>query len=114
MNDAVQYGIRGANASDIAGSIERAMREERLRPGDLLPTVRHLARVLRVSPTTVAGAFRTLRTRGLVRAEGRRGTRVSHRPPLPTASALAVPSHLRNLADGNPDPNLLPPLAPML
>src|SRR5207237_4013248 len=66
---------------------------------------------LRVSPTTVAAAYQRLRRRGLVAGQGRRGTRVTHRPPLPARSATAaVAPRLRNLADGNPDPALLPRL----
>ncbi|MGH7857614.1 MAG: GntR family transcriptional regulator, partial [Candidatus Binatia bacterium] len=104
MNIAGQYGIRGGGASDLAASIEGAVREGRLAVGASLPTVRALARSLRLSPTTVAAAYRVLRTRGLIQARGRRGTRVSHRPPLAMPLGAPVPKHLRNLADGNPDP----------
>src|SRR5207253_2296950 len=114
MNAAAQYGIRGHRARDIVTSVERAVREARIGPGTALPTVRELARSLRVSPTTVAAAYRTLRSRGVVQAQGRRGTRVAPRPPLPTPQAPPVPAHIRNLADGNPDPGLLPPLRPVL
>jgi DNA-binding transcriptional MocR family regulator len=58
----------------------------------------------------VAAAYQRLRLRGLVAGHGRRGTRVTHRPPLPTRSPGAVAARLRNLADGNPDPALLPRL----
>jgi DNA-binding transcriptional MocR family regulator len=110
MNIVVQYGIGGDDARGIVASVETAIREGRLGPGAALPTVRDLAHALRVSPTTVAAAYRTLRTRGLVQAQGRRGTRVSHRPPLPVRALAAVPAHLTNLALGSPDPSLLPPL----
>jgi DNA-binding transcriptional MocR family regulator len=86
------------------------VRSGRIAPGAAVPTVRELARALRVSPTTVAAAYGALRTRGLLAGDGRRGTRVTHRPPLPTRSPAVVPQHLRNLADGNPDPDLLPVL----
>jgi DNA-binding transcriptional MocR family regulator len=109
-----QYGIRGESASAIATSVESAIREHRLAPGAALPTVRAVADGLRVSPTTVSAAYRLLRTRGLVHAKGRNGTRVSHRPPLPVRPAVLVPAHLRDLANGNPDPALLPPLADVL
>jgi DNA-binding transcriptional MocR family regulator len=109
-----QYGIDGESASAIAASVETAIREHRLSAGAPLPTVRALADALRVSPTTVSAAYRLLRTRGLVHAKGRNGTRVSHRPPLPVRPAAVVPAHLRDLANGNPDPALLPPLGDVL
>lgn len=108
------YRIAGASASAIAASIEEGSRAGRIPPGSPLPTVRSLAATLKVSPTTVSAAYRMLRTRGLVVARGRRGTHVSHRPPLATRAAAELPSDLRNLADGNPDPALLPDLRPVL
>src|SRR5260370_29173509 len=94
MNMVSQYGIGGESASAIATSVETAIREHRLGAGAALPTVRALAEALRVSPTTVSAAYRLLRTRGLVHAKGRNGTRVSHRPPLPIRPAAIGPSHI--------------------
>ena len=108
MSVSVQYDIRGATASAIARSIEERAQAGRIAPGAALPTVRGLAAALSVSPATVAAAYRLLGGRGLLAAQGRRGTRLRHRPPLATPRAPAVPPHLRNLADGNPDPALLP------
>jgi len=110
LNILAQYGRRGDGASGIVTSVETAIREGRLAAGSALPTVRDLARQLRVSPTTVAAAYRTLRARGLVHAQGRRGTRVSPRPPLPIRAVAPAPSHLRDVSLGNPDPALLPSL----
>jgi DNA-binding transcriptional regulator YhcF (GntR family) len=42
--------------------------------GQRLPAIRELAKTLRVSPVTVAAAYRLLRTRGLAVGDGRRGT----------------------------------------
>jgi DNA-binding transcriptional MocR family regulator len=53
-------------------------------------------------------------SRGLLQADGRRGTRVRHRPPLPTRTPLSVPPHVRDLAAGSPNPALLPELGPAL
>jgi DNA-binding transcriptional MocR family regulator len=110
MNEPLQYRIQGRTASALARSVEEGIRAGRLPPGTALPTVRELARRLSVSPGTVAAAWRELRARGLLVTGGRRGTRVGARPALATPVAARVPAHLRNLADGNPDPALLPPL----
>jgi len=108
MNIVERYAIGGDGASAIVTSVETRIREGRLEPGALLPTVRALADAVGVSPTTVAAAYRTLRLRGLVHAHGRRGTRVSPRPPLPIRPVAPAPPHLRDLSLGNPDPALLP------
>ena len=114
MNDPIHKSITGSSAVEIAASVERAVREGRLAPGAALPTVRGLAQRLGVSPTTVAAAYRGLRGRGLLLAAGRRGTRVAATPPLRTRPAAPVPAGVLDLASGNPDPALLPPLAPAL
>ena len=77
--------------------------------------MRRLAAELGVSPTTVAAAFKDLRSRGLVVTQARSGARVSWRPPVAGAwSGLRAPEGVRDLASGNPDPALLPDLAPVL
>lgn len=84
-------------------------------PGTPLPAVRALARELGVSPTTVAAAFANLRSRGLVVTRSRSGAYVSWRPPVAGAWAgTLAPEGARDLASGNPDPELLPDLAPVL
>jgi DNA-binding transcriptional MocR family regulator len=114
VNVPIQYRIRGRTASEIAQSVEDGVRTGRLAPGMVLPTVRALAATLEVAPGTVAAAYRTLRLRGLLEAEGRRGTTVRDRPPIPASRSEEVPGHLRNVADGNPDPAQMPALAPVL
>ena len=115
MNVSVQYQIRGDSSNQIAASIENGIRSGKLQVGERLPTVRALALKLRVSPTTVAAAFNALRVRGLVHGSGRRGTVVNRRPPLLTRAIFPPPAvGLRNLADGGPDPAMLPKLKPHL
>lgn len=103
--------IAGSSATEIAAAIERGIHGGRADPGHALPTVRDLATTLRVSPATVAAAYKLLRARGLIAGQGRQGTRVSRRPPAPVGSASApVAAGTIDLATGNPDSELLPPL----
>ncbi len=107
--------ITGKTAVEIAASVEAALRDGVLDSGARLPTVRELAMRLRVSPTTVAAAYRTLRLRGLVVAQGRRGSAISHHPPIAQTIAVSrVPANAIDLASGNPDPALLPDIGPAL
>jgi DNA-binding transcriptional MocR family regulator len=105
-------GVRGSEG--IAAAIERAVADHALAPRDRLPTVRLLAEQLRVSPTTVAAAYRRLADRGIVTGHGRQGTRVSAGPALPARPAPVIPPGVVNLAAGDPDPRLLPDLRPVL
>ena len=106
--------IAGTTATEIADSIERAVRQARLVPGERLPTIRQLGLRLGVSPTTVAAAYGRLRARGLVTARGRGGTAVAGRPPLPVGTLPPFPPGVRDLTHGRADPALLPPLDPAL
>ena len=111
-----EYRIEGRRASEIAASVERAVGAGELQPGQLLPPMRELAVHLGVNPNTVAAAYRTLRERGVIETAGRRGSRVRPRPATTgrEQARLDVPPGVRDLSDGNPDPALLPPLAPAL
>jgi DNA-binding transcriptional MocR family regulator len=109
-----QYIPRGAGAATIAARIETAIADGTLAPAARLPTVRELAAGIEVSPATVAAAYRMLKQRGLVSANSRRGTVVLAQPPLRVRGARPLPPGARDLATGNPDPALLPPLGPAL
>ena len=106
----VQYTIRGTGAEAIAADIEEAISQGALAPGAVLPPIRELAGQLGVNANTVAAAYRLLRDRGAVETDGRRGTRVRERPATTPRSlrGLAVPTGVRDLSTGNPDPDLLP------
>lgn len=109
--------IRGSTAREIAASAEAAIRDGRLDTGAALPTVRALARALGTSPATVSSAYRSLRERGLVVGEGRRGTRVAPRPALRVPQrprTTKIDMNARDLSIGLPDPALLPALEPAL
>jgi DNA-binding transcriptional MocR family regulator len=73
--------------------------------------VRVLAEELDVSPATVAAAYRTLKQRGFVVADRGHGTSVAALPPVRVQRAAPLPEGVRDLASGNPDPQLLPPFS---
>jgi DNA-binding transcriptional MocR family regulator len=101
----------------IAGAIGRLQRIGLLRPGMQFPTVRSLAHFLDLSPTTVATAWRMLRTAGIIQTDGRRGTTL-RTPDRGVNRFWRVPAEagdaLLDLSSGTPDPHLLPPLTTAL
>ncbi|MFJ9929269.1 aminotransferase class I/II-fold pyridoxal phosphate-dependent enzyme [Streptomyces misionensis] len=111
-----EYRIEGRGAAEIAADVERAVGAGQLRPGQALPPMRELATRLGVNPNTVAAAYRTLRERGVIETAGRRGSRVRPKPVTTGRDQLRVevPPGARDLSTGNPDPALLPRLAPAL
>src|SRR5207249_3043503 len=106
----------GRGAAEIAASVERAVGSGELEPGQLLPPMRELATRLGVNPNTVAAAYRTLRERGVIETAGRRGSRIRSKPATTGRDGIRVdvPAGVRDLSSGNPDPALLPALAPAL
>src|SRR5207253_11194116 len=88
---AVQSYISGDGAVKIAASVESAVASGRAAAGELLPPVRLLASALRVSPATVASAYRLLQERGIAVADGRRGTRIRHASPVAPSTTVALP-----------------------
>jgi len=111
--------ITGQSASDIADSVRTLIDRGHLRPGDLLPPVRTLARDLGVNRNTTVAAYRLLATSGLVVGQGRAGTRVADLSPGPqdgyaTDGADDNSAEVVDLASGNPLPELIPDLRPAL
>ncbi|MBM7169871.1 aminotransferase class I/II-fold pyridoxal phosphate-dependent enzyme [Streptomyces sp. G44] len=107
-----EYPIEGRRAADIAASVERAVGDGGLEPGQMLPPIRELAARLGVNPNTVAAAYRTLRERGVIETAGRRGSRVRPKPATTARELIRVdaPPGVRNVSKGNPDTHLLPAL----
>jgi DNA-binding transcriptional MocR family regulator len=102
--------IKGTTAAEIAHSIEGQAQPRPVEGDQQLPTIRELATALRVSPVTVAAAYRLLRTRGLAAGHGRRGTRLraQQSPQPPALRSPSVADGVVDLTTGNPDPDLLP------
>lgn len=101
-------------AHDLVVDIEHRITAGHLSPGQRLAPVRTVAAELGLAPNTVSAAYRTLGERGLLVGEGRRGTFVAHRPSINMPVDEQLPEGLIDLASGNPDPRLLPPLGPAL
>ncbi|MFI8006239.1 aminotransferase class I/II-fold pyridoxal phosphate-dependent enzyme [Streptomyces sp. NPDC086010] len=109
---AEHYGITGGTAREISASVESRVADGTLRPGASLPPVRRLAGELGVGAGTVAAAYKELRGRGVVVTLGRGGTVVASAPAVTSRRPPRVPSGLRDLAGGHPDPACLPVLSP--
>ncbi|WP_400998872.1 aminotransferase class I/II-fold pyridoxal phosphate-dependent enzyme [Agromyces sp. GXQ0307] len=99
--------ITGRSAADIAASVRALIERGVLLPGDPLPPVRGLADDLGVNRNTAVAAYRQLTTAGMVVTRGRGGTRVADRSPV-AQEGFAADSVLRDVATGNPDPDLIP------
>jgi molybdate-binding protein/DNA-binding transcriptional regulator YhcF (GntR family) len=64
----------------IAEQVEVAVAAGRLKPHERLEPVRELAARLGLNPSTVARAYRLLERQGVIRTDGRRGSRVAEAP----------------------------------
>ncbi|UGT44368.1 aminotransferase class I/II-fold pyridoxal phosphate-dependent enzyme [Nocardia yamanashiensis] len=116
--------VHDRTAAGIAGAVGRRIRSGALAPGTRLPTVREVARELKVSPATVTQAWRALAAAGVIVARGRAGTFVNA-DPHPAGPPAAGGRYRRlhphsdstfriDLSRGVPDPALLPDLTAAL
>jgi len=78
------FGITPTDAAPIWKQIEEGMRRMialgSLKPGDAVPSVRDLARDLRVNPNTVARAYQRLTDAGVFAVKRGEGTFVADEP----------------------------------
>jgi GntR family transcriptional regulator len=68
----------------VAAQIRQAIADGEAKPGERLPTARHLAAVMGVNTNTVLRALRQLRDEGLLELVQGRGTRVTGTPERST------------------------------
>ncbi len=84
------FAINPADAAPIWQQIEDGMRRlialGALEPGHAVPSVRDLARTLRVNPNTVARAYQRLTERGVFSVRRGDGTYVADDPAVPKKS----------------------------
>jgi GntR family transcriptional regulator len=81
------FEINNSSPSPIWQQIEEGMRRMvalgALNPGDLVPSVRDLARNLKVNPNTVARAYQRLTEHGVLSVRRGEGTFVADQPSQP-------------------------------
>lgn len=115
---AVEERLDSVSAKGLADAVSAAARAGAIAPGDRLPPIRTVARELALSPTTVSAAWRDLARAGIIRTEGRRGTRVNAPAmPSPERYGRVLTAHEgieQDLSTGVPDPALLPSLTAAL
>jgi GntR family transcriptional regulator len=75
--------------SQIEESVRHLVASGALRPGDVLPSVRDLAREQRINPNTVAKAYQRLVDAGILEARRGEGTFVAEHPPAMPAAEKA-------------------------
>ncbi|MGE5250661.1 MAG: GntR family transcriptional regulator [Bacteroidota bacterium] len=83
LSETIQLDLRSGLPIyiQIIEQIKQQIADERLRPGDQLPTVRALAQELRVNFNTVARAYRMLDESGVISTQQGRGTYIMEKPP---------------------------------
>lgn len=101
-------------ASEIFESVRKKVRTGRLRPGDALPSVRELAVTLGVHRNTVASAYKKLAAAGIAVTNGRYGTTITQAEDATEQEGPACQTVLTDVSGGNPEPSVLPDLAPLL
>jgi GntR family transcriptional regulator len=81
------FEIKTSSSAPIWNQIEEGMRRMvalgALRPGDPVPSVRDLARSLKVNPNTVARAYQRLTEHGVLSVRRGEGTFVADQPSQP-------------------------------
>src|ERR1700677_4274694 len=74
----------------VAAQIRRAIADGEAKPGDRLPSARHLAAVMHVNTNTILRALRLLRDEGLLELRPGHGIRVTGTPQRGVLVAKAV------------------------
>lgn len=103
------------SAQAIAADLIVMIRRGDIPVGTKLPPVRQLAKLLKVSPSTVSAALQTLRSRNMLEGRGRSGITVVRAPDTPRperyeAGGRTLPELRLDLSRSAPDRELLPDL----
>jgi len=112
-------GIRKRTMQGIALDVVAMIRSGAITVGTKMPAVRELAEVLGVSPATVSGAWKQLRTYRLISGAGRNGIWVCGDQGALRPTRFESIGHFgdqvtADLSMARPDPSLAPDLGPAL
>ncbi|MFT4030147.1 MAG: aminotransferase class I/II-fold pyridoxal phosphate-dependent enzyme [Protaetiibacter sp.] len=105
---------RASTSREIAEAIERAIEAGEFTPGAQLPSIRTLTKSAKVSPGTVALAYKTLADHGYIVVRQGSRARVSAKPPTTRVPRASVPSGVRDVTTMTPSLRLLPDVAAMI
>ncbi|MDH3296131.1 MAG: aminotransferase class I/II-fold pyridoxal phosphate-dependent enzyme, partial [Acidimicrobiia bacterium] len=115
---ALEDRARTLDADGIAKAVGAMVSAGELEAGDGLPPIRTVARQLGISSSTVSAAWAIMRRHGIIHTDRRRGTTIRPFASHGRNRYWQVPITGRNLdldlSTGTPDPELLPPLEPIL
>jgi len=75
--------------AQVEDAVRRLVATGGLAPGSAIPSVRELARELRINPNTAAKAYQRLAEAGVLETRRGEGTFVVHRPPTLSTGVLA-------------------------
>lgn len=117
MIDEICALVRTPSSEGIARAVMLLVAQDGIGPGERLPTIRELARSLKVSSSTVGEAWRTLAAQGVLDTQGRRGTflrQATGQEPVRHFRHVSGVDARIDLSTGYPDPELLPDLRAFL
>jgi GntR family transcriptional regulator len=87
----IDFDDRIAIYDQVVRQVKFAVARQVLKEGELVPSVRELARELAINPNTVAKAYQRLAEAGVVESRRGEGTFVAARPPaMPQAEQARV------------------------
>jgi DNA-binding transcriptional MocR family regulator len=116
--DVIESRLKARTSRDLAEAVSSAIGGGQLEPDTKLPPIRVVAAALSLSPSTVSTAWNLLLRAGVIRTDGRRGTRVAtFASPGPTRYRRALHRDATvalDLSTGVPDATLLPDLSEAL
>ncbi len=114
----IEERAKSLDADSMAKAVGAMVSDGELQAGDALPPIRTVAKHFGISSSTVSAAWTIMRRHGIIHTDRRRGTTIRPFASHGRNRYWQVPITGRrldlDLSTGTPDPELLPPLEPIL